>query len=450
MPTPEYFTALRRAPILAGLSEDHLRGLLRHLKRRTLTAGEALFKQGWRGDFMAVVADGAFQASVTGTDGRETPVSELSAGDVVGEMACVDPAPRSATVMAKSPAVVYCLSRSMLLALRDKGPAVAMAILSGVITQVTDRIRRTNMRIEERMQGATDGGAGRGRDTAGAVRSALGAAAARSPRLHREPVDLSKVGDLGDLTSVDLEILSSVARCLRFEAGALLCAEGEAGESCYVMVEGEVDVIKLVGDSPRTLTTLSGCLLGQMALVDPGPRSATLRAGSAVVALELGRDTFTQLLGEHSPFAMRFQDMLAVSGIRQLREANARLAAIPVKGALFQADKPGLQRRETKPSGRGRPSHREDSGRGRPSHREENAATQPRLKKRRLPPGGHPVPKALDASSEGEALSLTLAYMQASLEEWGMSMDELDGISVHRCEGVMGATERRSRLKGDF
>ncbi len=431
MSAADHFAALRRAPLLSGLSEVHLTGLLRHLKRRSLAAGEALFKEGWRGDYMAVVADGALRVSVRGADGRDTPVSELTAGDVVGEMACVDPAPRSATVTARTPAVVYCLSRPMLLALRDKGPGVAMAILAGVIAQVTERIRRTNDNIEARMQGAEV--KTQRRDIAQVVRAALGNAAARQPRLHREPVDLSRVGDLGDLTPADLEVLATVARSLAYEPGALLCAEGEAGESCYVVVEGEVDVIKLVGDAPRTLTALSGCLLGQMALVDPGPRSATLRAGSAVVTLELGRDTFSQLLGEHSPFALRFQDMLAVSGIRQLREANTRLAAIPAK-PVFRADRPAAKAPAAAPK---------------PAPATPEAAdpepAQPRLKKRRVPPGGHPVPKALDATNQGEALSLTLAYMQASLEEWGMSMDELDDISVRRCEGVMSAAERRSR-----
>jgi len=428
----DIWLALRRSRILSGLSEDHLRGLVRVMKRRTLQPGEALFKEGWTGDFMAVVAAGAFRVSVANADGRETPVSELVAGDVVGEMACVDPAPRSATVTALAPAVVYCLSRAMLMALRDKGPEVAMAILGGVIGQVTDRIRKTNARIEERMGG---GAAPACRDPAAAIREVLGPAAIRPPALYREPVDLSRVGDLGDLTSADLEVLATVSRRVRYDAGALLCAEGEPAESCFVVVDGEVEVIKQVGDLPRTLTTLSGCLLGQLALVDPGPRSATLLARTPVVALELGRDTFEQLLGQHSPFAVRFQDMLAVAGIRQLRQANAKLAAVPARAPKFSADRPAppVRRRVS------RPQRAQDSSEARPL---------PRLK-RSSPPGGHPLPQALDASSESEALSVTLAYMQASLNEWGMSMDDLDAVSVQRCEGVISASERNARLRGD-
>ena len=442
----DIWLALRRSRILSGLSEDHLRGLVRVMKRRTLQSGEALFKQGWTGDFMAVVAAGAFRVSVMNADGRETPVTELAAGDVMGEMACVDPAPRSATVTALAPAVVYCLSRAMLIAFRDKGPEVAMAIVGGVIGQVTDRIRKTNARIEERMGG---GAAPACRDPAAAIREVLGPAAIRPPALHRESVDLSRVGDLGELTPADLEVLATVSRRLRYAAGALLCAEGEAAESCYVVVEGEVEVIKQVGDSPRTLSTLSGCLLGQMALVDPGPRSATLLARTPVVALELGRDTFEQLLGQHSPFVMRFQDMLAVAGIRQLRQANVKLAAIPARTTAFRADKPAPSRSTAPKIGAESPSHRQQSGHTAESPSHKRAKPLPRLK-RRVPPGGHPLPQALNPSSETEALSVTLAYMQASLNDWGMSMDDLDAISVHRCEGVMSVSERNARLRGEL
>ena len=422
----DIFPALRKAPILSGLSEAHLTGLLKHLKCRSLEEGEALFREGWRGDYMGVVAAGSFEVTISTKGGGETSVGEIGPGDVVGEMACVDPAPRSATVTAVRPAVVYCLSRPMLLALRDKGPAVAMAIVSGVIAQVTDRIRKSNEQFEERMK-TVRGGQPPARNPADTTRAAFGVAGARPPQPHRDPVDLSGVKDMGTLTPADLEVMATVARRLRYEPGALLCAEGEAGNSCFVVVEGEVEVVKLVGDEPRILTTLSGCLLGQIALVDPGPRSATLRARGPVNVLELGRDTFEQLLGEHSPFAMRFQDMLAVTGIRQLRESTTRLAGIPESSAVV-------------------PPPAAPPIRERPPVRVETEAPRPRLKKRRTPSGGHPVPGAMEASTESEALSLTLAYMQASLKEWGMSMDDLDGVRVERCEGVMSAAERRSRL----
>ena len=134
--------------------------------------------------------------------------------------------------------------------------------------------------------------------------------------------------------------------------------------------------------------------------------------------------------------------MLAVSGIRQLREANTRLAAIPAK-PVFRADRPASKAAPRVP--RSAPPTPEPAAPA-PPEAAEPARSRSGLKKRRVPPGGHPVPKALDAKTQGEALSLTLAYMQASLEEWGMSMDDLDDISVRRCEGVMSAAERRSRL----
>lgn len=50
-----------------------------------------------------------------------------------------------------------------------------------------------------------------------------------------------------------------------------------------------------------------------------------MRAQTPVVALELSRDVFEGLLDACSPLALRFQERVAVLGIRQLRHATARL-----------------------------------------------------------------------------------------------------------------------------
>ncbi len=49
----------------------------------------------------------------------------------------------------------------------------------------------------------------------------------------------------------DLVVLSTVARKLEYPAGSLLCAEGEAGDSCFIVVRGDVEVIKAVEGDRR-------------------------------------------------------------------------------------------------------------------------------------------------------------------------------------------------------
>jgi CRP-like cAMP-binding protein len=73
-----------------------------------------------------------------------------------------------------------------------------------------------------------------------------------------------------------------------------------------------------------------------MALVDSSPRSASVRAQTRVVALELGRDVFERLVKSANPFALRFQRQIALAGIRQLRLANARLTGLLGRGEKLE------------------------------------------------------------------------------------------------------------------
>ena len=61
---------------------------------------------------------------------------------------------------------------------------------------------------------------------------------------------------------------------------------------------------------------------GQIALVADVPRTATVRSAGDLIALEITRDVFDQLLRANKPLAVRFQEQIAVTGIR-LRPCSA-------------------------------------------------------------------------------------------------------------------------------
>ena len=79
------------------------------------------------------------------------------------------------------------------------------------------------------------------------------------------------------LTFAELNALKEHLTLRHAPAGSTLFTEGEAARSCFVIVEGEIDVVTHVerrGD--EKLATLGpGALVGHMALVDHRPRSAT-------------------------------------------------------------------------------------------------------------------------------------------------------------------------------
>ncbi len=66
---------------------------------------------------------------------------------------------------------------------------------------------------------------------------------------------------------------------VRFAPGDRILTQGEAGDAAYMILSGSVEVSVGSGDKTRSLGTLTaGDVFGEMSLIDPGPRSATITA----------------------------------------------------------------------------------------------------------------------------------------------------------------------------
>ena len=96
-------TIIRYVKAFASLADDECDALLRRMRERRLSANEILFRQGDAGDTMMIVHHGALSVRVRRPDGLDAEVAEVHGGEVLGEMSIVDPAPRSATVVATAP-----------------------------------------------------------------------------------------------------------------------------------------------------------------------------------------------------------------------------------------------------------------------------------------------------------------------------------------------------------
>lgn len=144
-----------------------------------------------------------------------------------------------------------------------------------------------------------------------------------------DPKSLRSFASLKEFTDEELALLVSAAQERAHSKGTVLFQQHSRGSSCILVVEGEVDVVLDARPPEQHLATMGpGSFLGQIALVDRGSRSATIRAKTDVVVLELLRDTFEGLLKARSPLALRFQEVIAVAGIRQHRSALRRLASL--------------------------------------------------------------------------------------------------------------------------
>jgi MFS family permease len=108
---PEHaFALLRRVPLFAPLPIGTLENVARRLDELEVPAGQAVVREGEPGDRFYVIAKGDFDVSCS--RGAFPPLSD---GDVFGEIALLRNVPRTATVTARTDAVVFALDRDSFL-----------------------------------------------------------------------------------------------------------------------------------------------------------------------------------------------------------------------------------------------------------------------------------------------------------------------------------------------
>ena len=104
-----------------------------------------------------------------------------------------------------------------------------------------------------------------------------------------------------DLESWELQVLSKNFRLFNVDAGAALFSEGDEGDFMALIVEGAVELTKENdAKGPVKIGTEGlGRTLGEMALIDGEPRSATAKFVKSGRVLILTRSNFEGVMNEH-------------------------------------------------------------------------------------------------------------------------------------------------------
>ena len=92
---------------------------------------------------------------------------------------------------------------------------------------------------------------------------------------------LAKVPLFSDCSQRDLQTIARVVREIPHEAGTVIAREGEPGVGLFVILDGTADV-SIGGRKKATLGP--GDFFGEIALLDGGPRTATVTAKTDVDA----------------------------------------------------------------------------------------------------------------------------------------------------------------------
>jgi CRP-like cAMP-binding protein len=132
------------------------------------------------------------------------------------------------------------------------------------------------------------------------------------------------------LTPVDAKALFGAGQVLSYKAGSKLFSQGDIATSLCLVLDGAFQVqISSSTDETRTLATISpGEVIGEVALLRSGKRSATLLAAVDSVIWKLPSEVFEGLLERGDPMAGRILHGISNDLCRRFREVVYEGAAL--------------------------------------------------------------------------------------------------------------------------
>ena len=137
-------------------------------------------------------------------------------------------------------------------------------------------------------------------------------------------------GALVELSAADAREVVSYMRPERIKAGEVVIREGESTRNDFMalVLDGEVTVENSVAaahDSMVVSILGPGGLIGDMGIIDGGPRSATCTASTDLALAVLTREALTRLMDTHPSVAARLLLAMSKRSADHLRETNRKL-----------------------------------------------------------------------------------------------------------------------------
>lgn len=126
---------LGAAPVFAGLPDHVLAKVAVVVKEVTMETDAVIIEEGSQESWMFILIDGEASVRVNGV-----AVANVGPGSMIGELAALDPDPRSATVIATEPVLLFRIDHDALLEVMVDQPELNQAI----ITMLVRRLRDTN------------------------------------------------------------------------------------------------------------------------------------------------------------------------------------------------------------------------------------------------------------------------------------------------------------------
>ena len=242
-----------RVEVFRELSILQLRELMLDSEVAAHQPDSVIFTRNEPGSSLFCIAEGSVLVEVDPADRSRTVA--IGCGSIFGEVGLISGRRRGATVRAGSAAIVVEIPRTAALKLMATAPAAARAV--------------TRISIERQMLQIFGSG----------------------------------------LTREDVAELVDAAEVRSLRAGEVLLAEGDEGKDVYIIRRGSMIVEKAIGGKPVFLSYLpAGSYVGEMALIEDKPRSATVRAAIRSEVIRLPGEAFAALLAARPALLAKARD----------------------------------------------------------------------------------------------------------------------------------------------
>ena len=127
------------------------------------------------------------------------------------------------------------------------------------------------------------------------IDNSAGAAAARAIQYHRDLV----YSIFHDLPLQEVETVEAQLRTVEFAEGDVIVRQGAPADKFFIIVDGEVEVVRESEGKTRSLGTLSrGQFFGEIAILRDTPRIATVRAVKPTTLFAMEREVFRSVVAQ--------------------------------------------------------------------------------------------------------------------------------------------------------
>jgi CRP/FNR family transcriptional regulator len=149
---------------------------------------------------------------------------------------------------------------------------------------------------------------------ASAARTRTSSAAPAPSRSTKKPGIrlLAKVPLFAGLSQAHLRAVAALAEEVPYSAGRMIVRTGSPGVAFYVIVDGQAKVLRgTIASAKGTWSLGAGDFFGEMALLDGGPRTASVVAETPLTTIRIERTEFRKMLRDEPDIALKLLESMA-------------------------------------------------------------------------------------------------------------------------------------------